>query len=58
MYTTKRDPTSEDEHRAEIEHFTNKIVWSRKKMSDHDRSELKTRMYAHPAKRHSPVGYN
>ena len=59
MYSNKHAPTSEEEHQAELRHFTTKIANHNKpKLSDAERAELKTRMYAHPAKRHSPVGLN
>lgn len=58
MYSNKKSPTSEEEHQAEVSHFSTKLVWDKKKMPDHERSELKTRMYLHPAKKHSPVGLN
>lgn len=58
MYSTKPHPTSEEEHQAEVAHFNTKLIWPRVKMSDADRSALKTRMYLHPAKKHSPVGFN
>lgn len=57
MYSTKKSPTSEDEHQAMLDHFSTKRNY-RTKLSDAERAALSTMMRNHPAKNHSPVGKN
>lgn len=49
---------SEDLHKIEVEHFTTKRNPGRyAKKNSHEKHVLKNRMYKHPAKHGSPVGF-
>lgn len=57
--TIKGYETSEQLREIEITHFASKLNPARyAKKTAEEKQELKTRMYAHPAKNHSPVGFN
>lgn len=58
-YTNQIAPTSEENHIAERDHFTNKVNWrGRRKMDDKERGVLKTRIANYPNKNHAPVPPN